>query len=414
MSSVLRPESGAEVAELVAWAAAEQAPLEVVGRGSKQGLGRPVQAAHDLDLSALTAITLYESDELVLAARAGTPLIEIEETLAEQNQHLAFEPPDLGPLLGNDADNGSIGGMLACNLSGPRRLKSGAARDHFLGVEAVSGRGEVFKSGGRVVKNVTGYDLCKLLAGSYGTLAVMTDVTLKVLPRPEKTRTVMIFGQDESQALTVMTQALNSPHEVSGAAYLPAVLAAGSTVSYVADAGASGHSVTALRLEGPGPSVTFRCDALRRSMTEFGAHEELHGRNSALLWREIRDVDPFVRHPDRPVWRLSVPPQSAPEVVARIAARIAGGESGLYYFDWGGGLIWLAQPHWAEQADTAVRSALVECGGHATLVRASDEVQLAVPVFQPPDTATAMITERVKDSFDPQRVLNPGRMYANI
>jgi glycolate oxidase FAD binding subunit len=262
MSSVLRPESAAQVAELVAWAVAEQAPLEIVGRGSKRGLGRPVQAAHDLDLSALTGITLYEAEELVLAARVGTPLIEIEETLAQHNQHLAFEPPDLGPLLGNEADDASIGGMLACNLSGPRRLKSGAARDHFLGVEAVSGRGEAFKSGGRVVKNVTGYDLCKLLAGSYGTLAVMTDVTVKVLPRPEKARTVLIFGQDDSQALTVMTQALNSQHEVTGAAHLPAGLAAGSTVSYVADAGASGQSVTALRLEGPGPSVTSGCGPL--------------------------------------------------------------------------------------------------------------------------------------------------------
>ncbi len=410
MSSDFRPESGAQVAELVAWAAAERAPLEVVGRGSKQGLGRPVQAAHDLDLSTLTGITLYEPEELVLAARAGTPLIEIEETLAEQNQHLAFEPPDLGPLLGNEADDGSIGGVLACNLSGPRRLKSGAARDHFLGVEAVSGRGEVFKSGGRVVKNVTGYDLCKLLAGSHGTLAIMTDVTLKVLPRPEKTRTVMVFGQNDGQALAAMTQALNSPHEVSGAAYLPGVLAAGSTVSYVADAGASGQSVTALRLEGPGPSVAFRCDALRRDMAAFGAHEELHGRNSALLWREIRDVEPFVGHPGRPVWRLSVPPRSAPKIVARIAD----GESGVYYYDWGGGLIWLALPHWAEPSDAAVRAALVESGGHATLVRAPDEVRATSPVFQPLDPAKAMITERVKDSFDPHRILNPGRMYAGL
>lgn len=414
MSSVLQPGTAQQVVESVAWAVAERAPLEVVGRGSKRGLGRPVQVDHDLDLSALTGITLYEPDELVLAARAGTPLIEIEETLAEHNQHLAFEPPDLGPLLGNEADDASIGGVLACNLSGPRRLKSGAARDHFLGVEAVSGRGEAFKSGGRVVKNVTGYDLCKLLAGSYGTLAVMTDVTVKVLPRPEKTRTVLTLGQDESQALVVMTQALNSPHEVSGAAYLPAGLAAGSTVSYVADAGASGHSVTALRLEGPGPSVIFRCDALRRGMTAFGAHEELHGRNSALFWREVRDVDPFVRHPDSPVWRLSVPPHSAPGVVARIAAGTTGDQNPLYYFDWGGGLIWLALPQGAGQADVALRSALVDCGGHAILVRAPDEVQPAVAVFQPLDSAKEIITERVKDSFDPQRVLNPGRMYAGL
>ncbi len=410
MSSGFRPDSGAQLAELVAWAAAEEAPLEVVGRGSKRGFGRPVQGAHGLDLSALAGITLYEPEELVLAARAGTPLAEIEAALAAQSQHLAFEPPDLGPLLGNEANDGSVGGVLACNLSGPRRLKSGAARDHFLGVAAVSGRGEAFKSGGRVVKNVTGYDLCKLLAGSHGTLAVMTDVTVKVMPRPEKTRTVMVFGQDDRQALVVMTQALNSPHEVSGAAHLPTAVAAGSKVSYVAEAGASGQSVTALRLEGPGPSVVFRCEALRRDLAGFGAHEELHGRNSALLWREIRDVAPFVGHPGRPVWRLSVPPQSAPEVVARIAD----GGSGLYYYDWGGGLIWLALASWAERCDVAIRSALAECGGHATLVRAPKEARTTTPVFQPLDLAKAMITERVKDSFDPQRILNPGRMYAGL
>ncbi len=414
MSSNFRPDSPAQLAELVAWAAAEGAPLEVIGRGSKQGFGRPVQAAHGLDLSALTGITLYEPEELVLAARAGTPLAEIEAALAAHDQQLAFEPPDLGQLLGNAADDGSIGGVLACNLSGPRRLKSGAARDHFLGVEAVSGRGAVFKSGGRVVKNVTGYDLCKLLAGSHGTLAVMTDVTLKVLPRPEKTRTVLVFGQDDAQALAVMTTALNSPHEVSGAAHLPAVVAAGSQVSYLAEAGAAGQAVTALRLEGPGPSVVFRCDALRRDLAAFGAGEELHGRNSAVLWREIRDVAPFVGDPGRPVWRLSVPPRSASDVAARIAARIADGRSALYYYDWGGGLIWLTLPSPSDVSDTAIRAALAECGGHATLVRAPKDVRAVTPVFQPPDPAMAMITERVKDSFDPQRILNPGRMYAGL
>jgi len=410
MNSGFRPDSGAQVADAVAWAAAEQAPLDVVCRGSKRDLGRPTQATHGLDLSALTGITLYEPEELVLAARVGTPLIEIEETLAGRNQHLAFEPPDLGPLLGGEADDGSIGGVLACNLSGPRRLKSGAARDHFLGAAAVSGRGEGFKSGGRVVKNVTGYDLCKLLAGSYGTLAVMTDVTLKVLPRPEKTRTVLVFGQDDRQGLAVMSEALSSPLEVSGAAYLPASVAAGSAVKFVADAGGSGQSVTALRLEGPGHSVTFRCEALRRDMTEIGAHEELHGHNSSLLWREIRDVEPFVAYPERPVWRLSVPPGSAPQVTARIA----GGEGAVFYYDWGGGLIWMALSDPSDSREEAVRSALFESGGHATLVRAAAEVRAATSVFQPLQPAMAMISERIKDSFDPQRILNPGRMYAGF
>jgi glycolate oxidase FAD binding subunit len=174
---------------------------------------------------------------------------------------------------------------------------------------------------------------------------------------------------------------------------------------------ASGQAVTALRLEGPGPSVDFRCDALRRDLASFGPHEELHGRNSAVFWREVRDVQPFVGDPGRPVWRLSVPPQSAPDVVARIAG---GEQGGLYYYDWGGGLIWLALPDGVAPSDAAVRSALGAGGGHATLVRAPHEVRASTPVFQPPDPAKARITERVKDSFDPQRILNPGRMYAGL
>jgi glycolate oxidase FAD binding subunit len=273
----------------------------VLGRGSKRALGRPVQASRNLDLSALTGITLYEAEELVLSARAGTPLAEIEAVLAEKHQQLAFEPGDLGPLFGAAAGRGSIGGMLACNLAGSRRIKAGAARDHFLGATAVSGRGEAFKAGGRVVKNVTGYDLCKLLAGSHGTLALMTDVTVKVMPAPEKTRTVLLLGLDDPGARAAMTRALQSSHEVSGAAHLPAAIAARSAVSYVARAGGA---VTVLRVEGPGPSVDYRCAALREDLADLAESEELHSMNSAALWRELRDVAPFAGQPERPLWRV--------------------------------------------------------------------------------------------------------------
>jgi glycolate oxidase FAD binding subunit len=273
MTTTFRPENADQVVEAVAWAAAEEAPLEVVSHGSKRGLGRPVRAANGIDVSGLTGITLYEPEELVLSARAGTPLAEIEAALEAKRQQLAFEPADLGPLFGAAAGRGSIGGMLACNLSGPRRIKAGAARDHFLGVQAVSGRGEAFKSGGRVVKNVTGYDLCKLLAGSYGTLAVLTEVTVKVMPAPEKTRTVLLYGLDDNRALDAMVRALQSAHEVSAVAHLPASLAARSQVSYVAAAAAA---VTAIRVEGPGPSVDYRCDALRKGLSDLAESEELH------------------------------------------------------------------------------------------------------------------------------------------
>ncbi len=406
MAATLKPETADQVTEALAWAVAEESPLEVISGGSKRGLGRPLQTAHTLDLSGLSGITLYEPEELVLSARAGTPLAEIEAAIGEKNQMLAFEPADWGPLLGAPADGGSIAGTLACNLAGPRRLKAGAARDHFLGLQAVSGRGEAFKAGGRVVKNVTGYDIMKLLAGSYGTLAVMTDVTVKVLPAPEKTYTVLLLGLDDSIAAEAMSRALGSSHEVSAAAHLPARIAAGSQVSYVADAGAA---VTALRLEGPGPSVVYRCQALRALLQDLGGTEELHSMNSGTLWRELRDVQPFVADRSRAVWRLSVAPSAGPAVVAALA------EQDLeYFYDWGGGLVWLSLPASGDGGAAALRAALPKTGGHATLIRGPAELRTQVPVFQPQAPGLAALTQRVKEGFDPRRILNPGRMYAGV
>jgi len=407
MTETLKPGDAEQVREAVAWAAAEETPLEVLGGGSKRHLGRPVQVTHGLELSALSGITLYEPEELVLGARAGTPLAEIAAALAEHRQQLAFEPPDYGPLLGGAAGRQTLGGVLACNLSGPRRVKAGAARDHFLGFKAVSGRGEAFKAGGRVVKNVTGYDLCKLICGSYGTLAVMTEVTVKVLPASEKTRTVLVFGLDDAAAVAAMARALNSAHEVSGAAHLPAAMAAASAVAYVGDAGAA---VTALRLEGPAPSVAYRCDALKALLAPLGAVEELHGMNSGRFWGEVRDLAPLAAMPDRLLWRLSVPPASGARVVAAIGRELPAAA----YYDWGGGLIWLTLPPSDDAGHREVRAAVAESGGHANLVRAPAAVRAAVPVFQPQAEVLAGLSARVKAGFDPRGVLNPGRMYPGV
>jgi glycolate oxidase FAD binding subunit len=407
MADVLQPADGEQVREVLAWAAAEEEPIAVQGGGSKIALGRPMQAARVLDLSQLTGVSLYEPEELVLRAGAGTALSEVEALVAGEGQQLAFEPPDYGPLLGAPPGGATIAGAVACNLSGPRRIQAGAARDHFLGLKAVSGRGEHFKSGGRVVKNVTGYDFCKLLAGSYGTLGALTEVTVKILPAAEKTRTVLILGLDDRAALAALREASGSAHEVSGLAHLPASEAARSAVSYVADADTS---VTALRIEGPGPSVEHRCAALRQAMAAHGPVEELHSRNSAAFWREVRDVGPFVGEESRLVWRLSLPPAAGAEVVARIAAEI---ETRAFY-DWAGGLVWLSLEESPDAGHETVRAALTEVGGHALLVKAPAEVRAVVPVFQPLAPSLAALTARVKESFDPRRILNPGRMYAGL
>ena len=300
----------------------------------------------------------------------------------------------------------TLGGALACNLSGPRRIKAGAARDHFLGMHAVSGRGERFKAGGRVVKNVTGYDVCKLLAGSYGTLALMHEVTVKVLPASERTRTVLVFGLEPAAALDALGAALGSAHEVSGAAHMPAEVAARSAVSYVSGAGAA---VSAVRVEGFPASVEARCEALRALLGPFGAVEELHSKNSATLWREIRDVRAFADD-SRPLWRLSVPPASG----AAAAARVAEAADVRALFDWGGGLLWLAVDGAPDAGEVPVRAAAMAVGGHATLVRADAPTRAARAVFQPQATGLAALTARIKRAFDPTGVLNPGRMYAGV
>lgn len=407
MASAFRPTDDAQVREAVAWALGADVPLELAGRGTRRGLGRPVQADSTLDLSALAGIIAYEPEELFLSARPGTPVAEIEAALAERGQMLAFEPMDTGALFGAAPGAGSIGGVFACNLSGPRRIKAGAARDHLLGFDAVSGRAEAFKSGGRVVKNVTGYDLSKLVCGSHGTLAALTQVTFKTLPAPEKTRTVLVLGLDAPAAARAMSAATRSAHAVAGAAHLPARIAARCGVSRVSGAGAS---VTALRLEGFGPSVERRLVELRAEMAGFGPVEELHTRNSARFWAEARDAAWLAEPAGRPVWRVSVAPMDGWRIVAELAAA---GDVETFQ-DWAGGLVWASFPPGGDGGAAAARAAVARTGGHATLFRAPADLRAAVPVFQPQPRPLAALAARVKESFDPRRILNPGRMTAGL
>lgn len=404
---LLSPASLEEAADCVRSAIADKAPLEILGASSKRGFGRPVDTARkQLTTAAMSGIVSYHPEELVLVARAGTHMDEIATALGEKNQHLAFEPPDYGKLFpGDDAGSnrtGTLGGILATNLSGPRRFKAGAARDHFLGFNAVNGRGEIFKAGGPVVKNVTGYDLPKLLAGSFGTLAVMDEVTVKVLPRPAKTRTVLLYGLDAAAANAAMTKALTGPYDLSGAAYLPNLQAQASHCDYV---GAQG-SVTAFRVEGEGPVVEHHCAALRR---DFGGEsEELHTSNSLTLWREIRDLSTFF-DVDTILWRISVPPTHGAAVAASIAIDLPGAN---FLLDWGGGLVWLSLPADGGANGEKVRHAFARCGGHATLVRAPEAERRKVRVFEA--DGSLALTEQVKRSFDPEGILNPGHMYEGL
>src|SRR5580704_3138325 len=392
----------------VQWALAEDKTLEIAGGGSKRAIGRAAQWDATLELSSLSEITLYEPAELVLSAKAGTPLAEIETLLAASAQELAFEPMDYGPLLGSPAGRGTIGGVVGANLSGPRRIKAGAARDHFLGACAISGRGEVFKTGGRVVKNVTGYDLCKLLAGSWGTLGAMTDITLKTLPRAETEASLLLLDLDAAAGMKAMAAAMGSSCDVSGAAHLPAPVAGRASEGLP-----TGRAITALRLEGVEPSVVHRKRALEALMSPLGPLVALDAVQSRPLWRAIRDATPFAADGparERLLWRISTAPTKGAEL-ARIIAADCDAET---MFDWAGGLVWAAVASCDDGQAPLIRQAVAVCGGHATLIRAPIALRAAAAVFQPQSDGLAALTKRVKQSFDPNGVLGRGRMWAGV
>lgn len=407
MAEIYKPTSETELIDVVRGAAEKHTPLEVVGTGTKRGLGRPVSADYVVDMSGFSGIRTYEPEELVMIAGAGTPMTEITAALSQHGQMLAFEPLDHSGLLGVSEGTGTLGGLVGVGASGPRRFKAGGARDFVLGVKGVSGRVEPFKSGGRVVKNVTGYDMSKLITGSYGTLAALTEINLKLAPAPEKTYTLLVYGLDDAGAVTALRDAAQSSFEPSGLAYLPKAAAEASSIDYVRE---PAQTVTSIRVEGPGISVRHRIDALKGLIGEGRRTEELHSSRSLALWREIRDCAPLLEPKSSHIWRVSVAPSNAPALIAEV-------RPDAHYLDGAGGLIWFAFS--APETKAALKAAVLQqavgrIGGHATLVRAPVEARSTLNVFQPQEPGLAGLTARVKESFDPLRILNPGRMYKTI
>ena len=401
-----------DVEQVVRAAIASEQPLEIIGHGSKRQIGQPMATNAVLDISALNAVSSYEPNELIITVQAGAPLADVQSLIDAKNQQFAFEPMDTSVLTGVSG-NGTIGGMIGAGLAGPRRIRAGGARDHLLGAHAVSGFGDSFKTGGRVVKNVTGYDLCKLLTGSWGTLAVMTEVTLKVMPKPESERTLLLRGLDDLAANRAMTAALGSPFDVSGAAHLPnsAFRPAGGALAELGSQGlgSQGLAVTLIRLEGIAASVADRAGSLSKMLASFGAVEMLQDEVSIAVWRAIRDVEPFASRGSLgawPVWRIVCPPASGGALGQQLS-RDTGGD---VIYDWGGGLIWAALPQKPDAQAALVRQRVEAAGGHAMLIRASELVRSNVDVFHPQPGGLADLSERVRNSFDPKTILNRGRL----
>ena len=376
---MIHPTSEAELADAVASA---NAPLRIQGGGTRP-IGNPVEG-DALTTSGLSGITLYEPGALTLVMQAGTPMAEVEAALEAENQMLPFEPMDHRALLGTEGSP-TIGGVVAANVSGPRRVQAGACRDSLLGVRFVNGEGTVIKNGGRVMKNVTGYDLVKLMAGSYGTLGVMSEVSFKVLPRPDTTATLVFLGADLSDTSQIFSKAMGSPFEVSAAARLPA--------GSIDDA----QGAVLLRLDGFEASVKYRADALSAYLEKASGTPDrvvTDAAENAAIWKSVRDVEPFI-DAEGDIWRLAIKPTDSQQLGA-----IAGQNS--IVLDWAGGLAWLAV-----EPGTDVRAKMDGISGHATLMRASDPKQ---PAFHPEATPLAKLASNLRAQFDPQGILNPGLM----
>ncbi len=406
MNMTLRPATEWELAMMVADAANAGRTVELLSGMTKRAIGRPVQAASGVDLLSLRGINFYAPTELVMRARAGTLLTDIETELASRGQMLAFEPLDLSDLLGTSSRTPTIGGVVATNFSGSRRIANGSARDHVIGMRAVTGQAQIIVSGGRVLKNVTGYDLPRLLTGSHGTLAAITEVTFKVLPRPEATATLLIKDLPDALAIEALCAAMSTPYEVTGAIHIPAAGVARFHNPTFRDIGGP---LTALRLENFAPSISYRTEKLKSLLGHFGEIAVMDTDTSLEFWHEIRHLTP-VNTPDKQLWRISTKPTLGPVVVNAIA-RYMDVEA---FYDWSGGLIWLLIPLSNDAGVTDIRRVIALYGGHATLIKADPGVRASIDVFQPLEPGLKRLTEKLKQAIDPFQVFNPGRMYAAI
>jgi glycolate oxidase FAD binding subunit len=396
---MLTPATEAEAAALIREHAASKTPLHIRGGGTRAGFGNTVASETTLSSSALSGIIQYNPAEMVITARAGTPVAQIEAALAANGQGMAFEPMDHRGAMGT-AGTPTIGGLFAVNSSGPRRFTAGAARDHLLGVRFVNGAGDVVKAGGKVMKNVTGLDLVKLLAGSHGTLGFLTEVTFKVLPVPKTSTTLVLSGLEDEQAMKALAAAMSLSVEVSGAAHLPESVRGRFIGGKLPDGAA-----TVMRLEGLEASVAVRAEKLIAAMAGFGPVSRLDDAHSKTLWREIRDVLPYADGTARPLWRVSMAPSEAWKLVAGLRLR-AGIDA---YYDWQGGLVWMrmeADP----EADVMRHGIRTLGGGHATLVRAAPQIREEIATFEPQSPAVALLSARLRAKLDPHGIFNPGLM----
>ncbi len=399
MNSTISPKSESEVADAVREAAEKGASFEILSGGTKRAMGRPVAAETILDMRAISGIVKYEPEELVLNVRAGTPIDDIEAALGEKNQMLGFEPAHWGALFSENASAATIAGIIATNACGARRVRAGAVRDHVIGCRFVNGFGEAVKAGGQVIKNVTGFDIAKLMCGAFGTLGVLTEITLRVTPKPAHVATFALKNCAPQEGLAALRRAAGLPIEATGLSYVPAAAFAGS------QEGLSGGDGTALiRIEGTRPALDEKLTLLRQA---FAGEDRavLDDAMTAALFSGIGDGAVFANRA-LDIWRLCVPQSAAHEALTASKAE-------FWYADWAGGVLWLGLSA-SNEVSSRLRQITMTVGGYATLMRASETARASLPVFEAEAPARAELTHAVKAAFDPKRLFNPGRMYKDV
>ncbi len=402
--SVLKPNNEEAIADIVKHCYKKNIPLEICGLGSKKNIGRNFQTQKTLDLSTYSGIIKYEPEELYIKVKSGTPIKEIKEALEKNNQQLAFEPTDFGLLFNGENNEGTIGGVLACNFAGPRRFKVGSARDHILGFKGVNGKGEIIKSGGTVVKNVTGYDLSKVITGSFGTLSVFTEVSIKVLPKPDLTKTLVIENPYLKKGLEYLNVALGSSSDPSGAVFYPEYFRDQFTFNDLTTEG----PITAIRIEGSKLSIDERIEQL---LNEININKNeisiLDPAQSNIFWENTRCLSVF-KNLKNNLLRVIVPASETFDLISKFKPYNI-----RYFIDWGGNLVWVQIDELNPNILSEIKSIVTNFGGYLTVIKTEESLKATIDIF----TINAVkykISEKIKKSFDPKRILNPGKMYTGI
>ena len=387
-------------------------PIELIGSGSKKKIGKPIQCSKTLSLKKLNGIVEYLPEELYIKAKACTPIKKIEEELKKNKQYLPFEPIDFGYLLNGKTDFGTVAGQVACNISGSRRFKVGGIRDHVLGFRGVNGKGDIIKSGGNVVKNVTGYDLSKLICGSFGTLVALTEITLKVLPEPQESTTLVIHNQNIESAYFLLDSAVSSSNDISGATYFP-TKAEGS--NYAMDIEKTFQlndlkhdgSITAIRIEGLKKSTEQRLKNLANELKVSNLNISiLSMHQSEIFWNKIKNLECF-HFSKNSIIRIVIPPSECVQLIYEFSNKFT------YFLDWGGAVIWMEAYQISEESFESIRKKVVKHGGYVTMIKNSDYLPYVEDVFTI-NRDRFTISQNIKKSFDPKRILNPGKMYTGI